>query len=153
MANTENVTTEQAQAIEAASALIQETHDQAADALSNYVNSNVTASMSVGPTGGGMQGNIHYTGTPEQIYFRMDGDPTQYHGLFAGAGFLPLVGSLPAGQLAGRTGTFKAAGFGSAGSLQLYLDGKPVFTTPIPLTGAGLFGWSLEGRVQFVRVH
>ena len=153
MATTESVTTEQAQAIAATAAIITETHEQVADALTNYVNSNVTATVSVGPTGGNMQGNIHYTGTPEQVYFHMDGDPTEYYGLFAGPGGLPLVGALPAAQLVGKTGRFKAAGFGGGGVLQLWVDGVAVFSTPIPLGGAGLFGWSLEGRVQFVRVH
>jgi len=153
MADTENVTTAQAQAIEATAALILETQEKVADALGNYVNSNVTATMSVGPTGGGMQGNIHYTGTTEQVYFAMEGKPTQYYGLFAGGGFPPLIGSLPASQLVGKTGTFKAAGFGSDGVLQLWVDGVPVFSTPIPLVGAGVFGWSLEGQARFSRVH
>ncbi len=153
MANTETATTDQTQAIEAAAALIQETQEKVAGALGNYVNSNVTASMSVGPTGGGMQGNIHYTGTPEQVYFALEGQPTEYYGLFAGGGGFPLVGSLPASQLVGKTGTFRAAGAGDGGVLQLWVDGTPVFSTPIPLVGAGFLGWRLEGRVRFSRVH
>ena len=151
MANTETATTDQTKAIEAASALILDTQEKCADTQANYVNSNVTVSLSVGPAGGGMQGNIHYT-TGGQVYFAMEGKPTSFFGAFAGGGGLPLVGSLPADRLVGQTGTFLATGFGDAGVFQAWVNGTPVFSTPIPVVGPGFLGWELKGRIRFARV-
>ncbi len=152
MANTENVTTDQEQAIEAASALIQETHEKVSGALGNYVNSNVTCSVTVGPEGGSMQGNIHYTSTPDQIYFAMEGKPSEFYGLFAGAGFGILVGSLAPERVVGQAGTFVASGSVFGGLLQLWVGGQPVFKDPIWIPGGGSPSWKLAGRVRFSRV-
>ncbi len=149
MTSTQTLSSEQQQIVEAAVAQMSEDQAKISKAMADYHNSMVSASTSVGPDGGNLQGWITYTHGGEKIHFQLEGRPTTFHGLFAGVAAVALIGALPARTLAGKVGTFKVSGGLTGGQLFMRLDGKPVFTGPIHFAGVGGFGWGLEGKVRF----
>lgn len=153
MASTETLSNEQQQIVEAAVAQMSEDQAKISKSMADYHNSMVSASTSVGPDGGNLQGWITYTHGGEKIHFQLEGRPSTFHGLFAGVAAVALIGALPASRLAGQVGTFKVSGGLTGGQLFMWLNGQPVFTGPIPFAGAGAFGWGLEGKVRFSSVQ
>ncbi|MEM9556559.1 MAG: hypothetical protein AAGC60_20035 [Acidobacteriota bacterium] len=124
--------------------------DVGGDASPGYEPAAISASLSVGPAGSGMQGWITYDRPGRnKIYFRKIAEHSR-SGLFAGGG-PGVTGVLEPDFLEGKRGTFRADGFGTAGVLQLWCEGKPVFFTRLVLAGAGLGPWHVEGEVAFER--
>ncbi len=121
-------------------------------AAAGYQNSAVSASCSVGPDGANMQGWITYTASGIKIHFEASGK-LSFKGLFGGGGALALIGAIDPERLAGKTGRFRASGSSGGGTIELWLDGQPVLTMPIPVVGAGVpfLPWSIEGAVRFDR--
>lgn len=147
MAHPETVSNVQ-QDLDVVVAQILETQQKVDASRADYQNAVVTGSTSVGTDGGSLEGNIHYT-RGGQIYFHLEGAPTGFWGLYATPIFVPLLGCLPEDQLAGKTGTFKMRTGIFGGSLQMWLDGQPVFREDINLPPGYPSG--LEGRVSFKR--
>ena len=149
MSSTETLDQEHREAIEAVVSQALEDQNRVASAHGDYINCAVSASLSVGLEGAGMQGWITYTEGGRKIYFRLEGEPSTYLGLFAGSGAFALIGALRPERLSGKTGTFTANGWFGQGTMVLYIDGRPVLTMAIPLVGVGAFQWKVEGRVSF----
>ncbi|MCG8457746.1 MAG: hypothetical protein MI919_15835 [Holophagales bacterium] len=149
MSSTQTLDQGHREAIEAVVSQALEHQDRVASAHDDYINCAVSASLSVGPEGAGMQGWITYTESGRKIYFRLQGEPSTYHGLFAGGGAFALIGALRPERLSGKTGTFTATGWFGEGAMALHVDGRPVLTMAIPLVGVGAFHWKVEGKVSF----
>lgn len=150
MSETQTFTSEQQKALEQLVGAIQGDQAKLAATAADYINSAVTASFTVGPDGASLEGWITYTQSGLKIHFQLEGKPTSYWGLFAGAGALPFIGALKPEVLGGKVGTFRAVAGLAGGVLALWLNGTPVLNNALPLVGAGSpFGSGAEGKVRF----
>jgi len=98
---------------------------------------------------GGMHGWITYIDreAPNKVYFPAT-KITLTKGEFAGGVAVPTLALAP-DQVAGKTGTFHAGGFGPGGLLQMWVDGVPLFAVRLPVAGAGAGYWRIDGEVRF----
>lgn len=108
----------------------------------------VTCTLTHGWDGANFNGWIHYTeggaiSFTATRFTRRDALP------LAMAGGLPIAGALERERLAGKAGTFVARGRNGTGVLVIKVDGQHVIVPAVPLGGAGLLDWIIEGELQF----
>lgn len=113
-----------------------------------YEFADVSTSVTVGPGGANVKGWITYATT--KIYFE-NGEIEYSSGAFAGAGAGVRMSVMRSDLIAGKTGTYKAEGWGagaSGGALNLYLDGVKVLG-PVVISGTGFGQFKSEGEAKF----
>ncbi|WP_089271639.1 hypothetical protein [Puniceibacterium sediminis] len=109
----------------------------------------ISATFTVGPEGGHLQGWITYLdGALGKIHFKST-KVTHHSGLFAGAFAFPTVPIAKPDAILGKPGRTKVDGSWSTGIVTLYAGSSLIGAFPI--AGTGAFGWSFEAVVEFTK--
>lgn len=114
----------------------------------DYAPAAISCTLTHGPGGANFNGWLSYTDGRRVPFTAIEF--TRRVGLpLAVAGAMPMGAALKPEHIVGRTGTFIAAGRHGGGLLSMWVDGRPVYIPFVPLAGAGLFDWVIEGVVRF----
>ncbi|MEM8934443.1 MAG: hypothetical protein AAGE94_24830 [Acidobacteriota bacterium] len=150
MSEPTTLSTEQQASLEAFVGELQADYDATTKSAGHYINSLVSGTYTVGPSGAQIHGWITYTESGETV--RYDSvEISDYWGLAAMVTASPLVGVLEPNAIDGKVGRFKIHGNGPAATLQAWVDGQPVFKSPVPFGGTAIFGHCAEGEMRFRR--
>lgn len=127
---------------------IQESSDSAASM--EVAAAAISATLSIGPAGGNLQGWITYLGNQYgKIHFK-NGKVISHTGLYAGAFAFPAVPVALPNAIIGKKGRVLANGSGPAGVVTLWAGGTLV--GDFPIAGAGLpTNWSFEADMNYTK--